>query len=382
MIKIDDKHNCCGCGACSQICPVKCITMQSDDEGFLYPRVDESLCVHCNKCDMVCPIHNSLKSTEIKRSYFAAYSLDSSIRENSSSGGIFSHLCMKVFNEGGIVYGASFDKDWSVYHTSIDSVNDLWKLRGSKYIQSKIGNTFEEVSKFLADGKTVLFSGTPCQIFGLKRFLECRNRGDDNLYTVEIICHGVPSPLVWKDYLLGFTDDINCISYINMRNKSRGWSKYSYLIKSDDKVLLDDFAANSLYLAAYISNYSTRPSCYRCIAKSNKSNADITIADFWGGADKYISDDKGLNLVICNTEKGNVLYSSLENIKSFQVMQDEALMINPSYYYSCTEPKFRMLFWRYYSKYKLNAINKLQNNGLLRKIYNNILRFFYSFNKI
>ena len=229
MIRIVDKKKCCGCGACAQRCPRKCITMHTDKEGFAYPVVDTGQCTNCGLCEKVCPVINQQPEQQPIATY-AAINSNNMVREHSSSGGIFTLLAEEAINNGGVVFGAAFNKKWEVEHIFVDNANDLKRLRGSKYMQSDIGNSYAMAEKFLKEGKEVLFSGTPCQVAGLKRFLRKEYK---NLKTVDFVCHGTPSPLVWRKYLneVCHANNISVITDIQFRNKAEGWKNYSFQIK-------------------------------------------------------------------------------------------------------------------------------------------------------
>ena len=197
-IEILNKENCCGCSACMQVCPKQCITMVRDAEGFLYPTIDYARCVNCGICRNSCPILNAKQREETVDAAYAAYVNDDNIRLNSSSGGIFSSLAESIIDQHGIVFGAALDKEQHVYHRSINTIEDLQLLQGSKYVQSTIGETYKEVKVYLDNGITVLFTGTACQISGLKHYL---HKDYANLYTVDVLCHGTPSPKLWERYL-------------------------------------------------------------------------------------------------------------------------------------------------------------------------------------
>ena len=302
MIRINNKAECCGCCACAQRCPKQCITMQSDNEGFAYPVIDTGRCTNCGLCEKVCPVINQQYEQHPIATY-AAKNNSQTIREDSSSGGIFTLLAEETINNGGIVFGVVFNADWGVEHTFVDNITDLKKLRGSKYVQSKIGNSYLLAEKFLKEEKEVLFSGTPCQIAGLKRFLRKEYK---NLKTIDIVCHGVPSPLVWKKYLneICQTNNISNITDIQFRNKAEGWKKFSLQIKhinSDGcECIFRENLHNNLFMNCFLSNFCLRPSCYHCPTRSGKSGSDITLADLWGAEliCPEIDDDKGLSLVL------------------------------------------------------------------------------------
>lgn len=259
MIKIDDKHNCCGCAACVQICPKQCISFEEDKKGFCYPIVNTELCVDCKLCERVCPVinpHSSHKPTKV----YAAKISNEAIRLQSSSGGIFTALAETIINDGGVVFGVGFDSNWEVEHKYTDTLDGLSAFRGSKYVQSRVGKTYKQVQEFLHQGRKVLFSGTPCQIAGLHKFLGMRY---DNLMTVDVVCHGVPSPLVWRAYLdYVLADGRRYISAICFRDKATGWKKFSFSIKSSlsEVPLIMEKHSSNCYMQFYLNNLSLRPS--------------------------------------------------------------------------------------------------------------------------
>lgn len=225
MIKITDKSKCCGCEACSQICPKKCITMKPDEEGFMYPIVDESICINCGLCEKTCPELN-LQENKNPIDVFAAINPNAEIRLKSSSGGVFFYLAEKIINQGGAVIGACYDKNWRVKHEVAYTLDDVQKMRGSKYVQSRMNDVYLQTKKLLQNGIPVLFSGTSCQIMALKLFL---NKEYDKLLAVELICAGVPSPLLWSKYLkeevypkINSSQPSQEISNIEFREKSKG----------------------------------------------------------------------------------------------------------------------------------------------------------------
>lgn len=323
MIKIDSKEKCCGCWACVQRCPKHCITMVEDDEGFLYPKVDSSLCIDCSLCEKVCPVINQ-GEPRIPDMVYAAKNLNEEIRMVSSSGGIFTLLAEEIIAKGGVVFGARFNEEWDVVHDYTETIEGLSAFRGSKYVQSRVGKCYSQVEEFLKKGRKVLFSGTPCQIAGLKRFLR---KEYDNLLTVDFVCHGVPSPGVWREYLkeeiARQCDGKNTvlshpvlngrdarIESISFRNKSLGWKKYSFALTfsvSDghgekNSVLLSEPLNKNIFLRGFLADLYLRPSCYACPSKSFKSGSDITIGDFWGVQHVMpeIDDDKGVSVVMVN----------------------------------------------------------------------------------
>ena len=198
MIAIKDKKNCCGCSACVQRCPKHCISLHEDDEGFLYPLVNEATCIDCGLCEKVCPILNPQEKIH-PQEVLAVKNTNDEERMNSSSGGVFLPLAREVIKQGGVVFGAVYDEQWEVHHVYAERIEDVYPMMGSKYLQSRIENTYKEAETFLKQGREVLFVGSPCQIAGLRTFL--RNKEYPNLLAVDFLCHGVPSPGVWRRYL-------------------------------------------------------------------------------------------------------------------------------------------------------------------------------------
>lgn len=347
MIEIKDKHNCCGCAACVQRCPKQCISLEEDNEGFLYPIVNKSLCVNCHLCEKVCPVLNKQDDTKPVIA-LAAINTDEEIRLKSSSGGIFTLLAEKIIANEGVIFGAAFNKNWEVHHEEGATIEDLCKFRGSKYVQSKIENSYKRTEYFLKEGKEVLFSGTPCQIAGLKCFLQ---KDYLNLTTVDFICHGVPSPGIWEWYLKNHiftkTNTSSKLKDINFRDKTFGWQNYrlAFQFKSHTPIL----SANNTngYMLAFLNDICLRPSCYKCPTKKGSSHSDITIADFWGINEFNIEmdDNKGTSLVLINTKKGVELIKEIK-MQSKKVSIDKALALNQSWKKSAKPHELRNLFYK------------------------------------
>lgn len=346
MIEIKNKTQCCGCAACANICPKECISMVADQEGFLYPSVNTVECINCDACVRVCPELNIISSIgEGLPSAYAAYALDESIRQESSSGGVFTVLADYVLKDGGVVFGAAFDDDFNVRHIFVDKKEDMYKLRGSKYLQSRTENCYILAKKFLNDGKKVLYSGTPCQIVGLHNYL---GKDYKNLILVDIICHGVPSPLVWQKYLqsLPQASSGHKPRRISFRHKYYGWKRYSVSIKYDDTEYLCEFGKDK-FMQAFLRDLCLRPSCYECPSKGEERVSDFTIADFWGIQDVMpeMDDDKGTSLVIIHTKKGKTIFNGVVvNIKYKVVDFYSAIKYNESMVKSVSMPMRRNSF--------------------------------------
>lgn len=304
MIEIRDKEYCCGCGACAQKCPLHSIEMVEDREGFLYPQCNNELCINCGQCEDVCPVINkSVEADRLKGSY-VCYSCDDVIRADSSSGGLFSLLAAEILEDDGVVYGAAFDTDYTVHHIRIDHIDQIYTIQRSKYLQSRIEETYAKAKKDLKDGRRVLFSGTACQIEGLKKYL---GREYDRLLTVDILCHGTPSPMIWKLYLRSLNENYpNGIKDINFRNKEFGWKNYSLKISYDKGDYYTASHYKDVYMNLFLSDVILRPSCYNCQFKDINRVSDITLGDAWG-INKILpimDDDRGTSLLLVHTEKG------------------------------------------------------------------------------
>lgn len=336
MIQIADKSSCCGCTACYSVCPAKCIQMKRDEEGFEYPVVSNSDCINCHRCENVCPIMNSILPNNNPQVY-AAINASDEIRMQSSSGGIFPLLAQEIINNGGVVFGVAFDEQFNVKHIEVGKLENINKLQGSKYVQSDLGNTYAKVRAYLENGRLVYFSGTPCQVEGLKHTL---GKEYDNLYTQDIICMGVPSPGLWDVY----RENVGEIHRFSFRDKSNGWENYS--VRKNEEIIPRN---ENAYIKAYNSRLNIRPSCYACHFKCKNRNSDITLGDFWGidSVLPEMNDKKGTSLVILNTSKGHELFESISpKLKSSEVDFDSAIMKNPMMLASVSKPDGRDSFFQ------------------------------------
>lgn len=326
MIKIEEKYKCSGCHACYSICPKNAIDMIVDEEGFWYPNLNEEKCVGCNLCEEVCPIINSRNYTSLKKAY-GCYNLDENVRLKSSSGGIFSVLASNVIKRGGIVFGAKFDENFNVVHDYVETVNEIEIFRGSKYVQSNIGESFKKAKEFLDSGRIVLFSGTPCQIGGLTAYLR---KDYDNLITVDLICHGVPSPMIWKRYINELGQGKK-LTYMTFRDKSKGWNNGVLKYRFNDNSETTEEYGESLYIKGFIKNCYLRPSCYNCNFKTLDRCSDLTLGDFWGVEDLLpdIDKDSGVSLVMVHSSKGEELFDSVKNEVFYEEVDiDKSIVFN------------------------------------------------------
>ena len=370
MIQILKKTSCTGCHACVNACPKQCIAMNADDEGFLYPIVDEKACVKCGACIKACPILTPAESENAEKLAYAAYTKDEEIRKNSSSGGVFSELAAYVIQNDGVVFGAGFDEDWNVCHICVDNTQDLAKLRGSKYVQSTLGDAYKRAKEYLKAQRLVLFSGTPCQIGGLYSFL---GKQYDNLLTVDFICHGVPSPYVWKEYVRfrgSYAEtDIKSVSF---RDKKLGWKVFSMRFDFANGSQYSKPVTEDIYYKCFLSDFSLRPSCYECAFKETNKCSDITVADFWGiqYIKPEINDNKGLSLVLINSMQGSELFEKIrEKLFVEAVDKSEAIRYNPSLLNPVKMPEERKVFLQYMRKNGFDKTTKKFFGGsLLGKI--------------
>lgn len=384
MINILKPELCCGCAACVQRCPKHCIVFYEDAQGFLYPRVDKGKCIDCGLCEKVCPIINKNPSVKMPEEVIAYKNMNDDIRKSSSSGGFFTAIAEKIISQDGVVFGARFDEHWNVVHDYTETQEGLPAFRMSKYVQSKIGDTFRQTEAFLKNGRKVLFTGTPCQISALHLFLR---KSYENLYTLDFVCHGVPSPGVFRWYLqeelnkVAYGDnnsvsfptihsipkeDVHCpdgleLKSIRFRDKCTGWKKYSFALDfakataAGEKIqfMLSTDLSKHPFLNGFINDLYLRPSCYKCPSKSLSSNSDFTVADFWGQENSFpeFDNNTGVSAVFANTPKSKCLINELQNslIKhiAFNVFYSE----NPSLCHSVNLKRRTIKFWKYYGKY-------------------------------
>lgn len=332
MIEIKERSTCCACQACYNKCPKNAIEMIEDEKGFKYPKINKEKCINCGLCDKVCPIINNKKIENAPKAY-ACINKDEKIRMQSTSGGIFTLIAKAIINKGGVVFGASFNSEFGVYHTYSEKIGELEKFRGSKYLQSDIGNTYKKAKEFLDDGRYVLFTGTPCQIEGLINFL---GKEYEKLYLQDIICHGVPSPKVWKEYKEYRENKANSnLKNISFRSKeAEGWNKYHINMKFEDNKNYDSLHNDDVYMKAFLSHLSLRESCTDCKFKKKNRLSDITLADFWGikNVKPEMNDEKGTSMVIVNSEKGQALMNEIkDDMTCEEVDFDLAIKGNPSF---------------------------------------------------
>lgn len=368
MIKIENPSGCSGCTACESICPKKCISMHPDGLGFLYPKVDETQCIDCNLCVKVCAFNSGYK-TPVNFDAPIAYGArlkDIKEVEKSRSGGVFVAISDYILENGGVIYGVGMDSTFRVIHKRATSKETRDEFRGSKYVQSDIRGIFKEVEADLKSGRKVLFSGTPCQTAGLQSYLSIKHIDKQNLFVCDIVCHGVPSPYIWRDYL----DYIRKkegqeILGVNFRDKEKfGWVAHKESFK-----LADTYTYTYTY--TFYQHIMFRHSCGVCHYTNLRRTGDITLADFWGWektSSTINNDDKGLSLILINTSKGAQM---LENIK-------DKLFLIPTSTDQCLQPnlQYPSKIHPNRNKFEVDYTNKgflyaMRHNGLMgwRKEY-------------
>lgn len=308
MVDQKQKADCCGCRACEQACPKSAITMLPDAKtGFIYPKIDYSICVTCGVCDKVCGFTENYTKGSEKPEIYAVKHKNDAVRSQSTSGGLFTALSDAILAKGGVIYGAAYDEALSVRHQRACTAEERNLFRGSKYVQSDIQNTYQLARQDLEDGLSVLFSGTPCQISGLIQFL---GKPYENLYTIDLLCHGVPSPKLWQEFLSVMRKRAgSTVVAANFRDKSISWTTPKSILKyANGKSGL--WGENGFF-QLFNPNLMLRDSCYHCKFRSFARPSDITIADFWGIENTMpeLQDDKGISLCFVNTPKGQALFA-------------------------------------------------------------------------
>lgn len=330
MIEISDKSKCTGCGACIAACPKHIIAFLEDDEGTRYPSVDKTQCIHCNRCETVCPMKASSYGVPEEniiavRKHYAAQLKDKSELDTVSSGGVFWAIAKTVFDENGIVYGAVQTEIDRVVHSRATDLDEAKSFRRSKYIQSDISDSYDSIKKDLETGRTVLFSGTGCQIGGLNMFLGKRY---DNLVTCEVVCHGVPSGLAWKSFLEEKQKkEKKQITGLIFRDKSKGWSNNQYRITYADGTEEYERSTEQLFHSGYLKGLFYRPSCGSCPFAHLPRTADITLADFWRYEGKLTENgDIGVSLAVINNSKGEAAFGLSEKYLDVEATDAETAL--------------------------------------------------------
>lgn len=360
MVRLLSRDQCCGCHACASICPKNAITMERDKEGFLYPVIDGGACVACGRCEKACPLLSEAKgeSGQMPKAY-AAWNTDEDVRKVSSSGGVFTAIAECILDRGGVVFGAALDDARAVRHIAVERKEDLALLRGSKYLQSTIGDAYRRTREYLLSGRAVLFSGTPCQIGGLRAYL---GKDYENLFCQDIVCHGVPSSAVWEKALSEYeTSSGKTVSSASFRSKSTGWKGYSLAFTHTDGSVHEHPHEEDPFMTGFIRDLYLRPSCYRCSFKGYARESDLTLADFWGIEHVLpaVDDDRGTSLILVHTARGETLLQAVKDrIERHEVNVTEAARYNPSMLRAAQTEEKRAAFLSDLSHLSLSAAVK------------------------
>ena len=347
--------HCTGCGGCASGCPKDAISMERDKEGFAYPVADLEKCIHCGHCTAICPILREREPHPLPAAY-AAWNRDEGVRKDSTSGGAFTALADYVLEGGGIVFGAAFDGRQLLRHAACFRKEDLWRLRGAKYVQSDLGETFREVRTAL-ESRTVLFSGTPCQVDGLYRYLGCR---PENLITCDLVCHGVPSPGVWEDMARSIERrKRQGLQAVRFRNKVTGWKDSHFTVVYDDGSVDSAPLFRTEYGRAFGRALFLRPSCHHCAYTNLNRPGDFTLGDFWGLRPDELPEqqEKGINLLLVNTAHGSHIFDQLPlSRQAFPI--ERAIAGNPRLASPIEQPPDRTAFFAAYALEPFEQVRK------------------------
>ncbi len=367
-------EDCTGCGACAAVCPKACIAMKPDSEGFLYPQIDTTRCVNCHRCEQVCPVHQGVLLFDETKAV-AAQNQNDSIRQSSSSGGVFTALAERILEDGGVVCAAAYDDKFAVVHKITNQAERLAAFRGAKYAQSHSGHLFGEIKTLLAADTPVLFVGTPCQCAGLRSYL---GKKPENLLLVDMVCHGVPSPDVWQRYLDLRRSTNGEISAINLRNKSTGWSRYAYSVEicHENGTVYSVPQGQDPFMRGFTSDLYLRPSCSRCSFKGYERCTDLTLGDCWGIWELMpeFDDNQGTSLLLIHSTKGQEMWQSIQDdFRHVELDKESAVRYNPSTLTSSTaHPKREVFFSRLDGEpvdwLIQDCLTVPQKTGLLRRI--------------
>lgn len=327
-IHLASVNTCTGCATCANVCAKGAISMVEDREGFLQPRIDTTLCVECHKCEQTCPIVHPIDiSQDFETKAYAAINKDEEIRMQSSSGGVFYALAKWIIEQGGVVFGARWNEKWEVIHDYAEDLESVKAFMRSKYVQSRVGETYKRAKQFLNAGRWVLYSGTPCQIGGLHSFL---GKDYDKLIMVDLICHGIPSPGVWRKYLKEATQGDKILD-INFRDKTDGWSAHQCVVTTTTTTTTRLRLKQHPFFRSFRKEFILRKSCYSCPFRTYHRMSDITIADYWG-VDKLcpeMFDNGGTSIIFSHTHLGDSMINNLsQKVRLMSQLKDNAIMGN------------------------------------------------------
>ncbi len=380
MLEVLQKERCSGCGACYAACAHNAIKMQFDNEGFEFPVINQDTCMDCGLCQASCPVINyeyrKRKDYSDTQKGYAARNVNYEQRLISSSGSIFPVIAEYILDNGGIVVGVAYDEKFNTKHLIIDKKEDIIKLQGSKYLQSKADNTtFRQIKKELIAGRPVLYSGMACQVEGLKQYLRKKY---DNLYTIDLICMGIPSPKVWQIYLNTFFGGEK-IKHVNFKEKSIGWDSFCFHVDTDKRTFKER-GMNNLFLQSMFRSWNMRVSCFKCPFKKAERISDFTLADCWGASKLVpeINDNKGLSSVIVHSKKGQDIWEKLSTkFDCREISIDDIATGNLNLLQHKSQTGDRQLFYSLLESNPQNAFEKLckvNSSTVLSRIKGKIIR--------
>lgn len=352
VVLVNRKEECSGCTACEEACPQKCISMIPDEEGFLYPHINDDECIKCRKCINICPIKTRQEVNQTKSlKTVIVQTKDDKLLNICSSGGAFSSIAKLFIQEGGYVSGTIFDSDFNVKHIVTNKETDIERIAGSKYVQSDLTDTFYKIKELLKKGERVLFCGTPCQVAGLNRIVGKEPR----LFLIDLVCHGVPSPKIWRDYIDIAQKKRGRLKYINFRSKKLG---YHVSVMEETNIRGKKYYASPrthFMTKVFFNNIADRPCCYECAFKTINRSSDLTIYDGWHVSElsnELLDNNMGFTNIIIQSDKGEVLFEKCKESFVFSnTCIDKAISLDGKMALkSVTKPQERNLFFKYYNK--------------------------------